>query len=741
MNCTKLSLVCSAIVTALAAPSVVAQEAESKHRKDVEVMVVSGSRLEQSLDSVAGSVVVIDEEAIARSMSTDFSSLFQNEAAVDVKGGAGKPSAVTIRGIGGNRVMMVKDGVRVNSQYASPLGPGAEGTGRGLTEVETLKQVEVVKAAASTMYGSDALGGVVVMNTKDASDYLLGDTGYFSANVGYTGMNNEYSAGFTFAHAFGDFENLVSYQRRYGEEQQNYDETLPVSDLVTDSLLVKSKYVLNEFTNIQLTLDFLNQQLDRWEDHASRPESIDYDRTTHAFNSSLRLRSEKPTFAHDNMDVVLYYGFTDQNEHRNYFDGNQGYVRSFTGERDYDFEEDRFGLASTFSKYIGGENYGHHLTYGVDVERSHMSRHRQYNHLENGDWTTTNPFAFADTESWRVGAFVQDDITLGQNLNIVAGLRYDYFRNSPDQQMAEDADRDPANFESMSGSFWSPKLGLIYKLTDTVSVYGQYAYGYKMPTPDQKWGELVVSEGNMPMDVYIHANYELESEESHTMEIGVRGNHSNTNYELTAFYILANDFIDWEYCQGMMPIGNTCNSGISTGSPLNYQYFNRDEVTLYGAEVSANHWLTNDVQLWGNIAYTRGEDQNGDYLNSVSPLKGTVGANFFTRLMGQEVDLGAVVRFSDKMTRTTDIDIFPGMDEFNEVYNTSGYAVVDLTAGMTLTQQLQLRAGVYNLMDKEYIDYADVAGQSKFLLTALGTPESNFTQPGRYFGISAKYTF
>ncbi|SHH80499.1 TonB-dependent hemoglobin/transferrin/lactoferrin family receptor [Ferrimonas marina] len=739
MKCTQLSLVSLAVASAFTAPSVLAEEAEPQHRQATEVMVVSGSRLEQSLDSVAGSVVVIDEEAIQRNMSTDFSSLFRNEAAVDVKGGAGKPTSVTIRGIGGNRVMMVKDGVRVNNQYSSPLGPGAEGTGRGLIEVEGLKQVEVVKAAASTMYGSDALGGVVVMNTKDASDYLMGETGYFSANAGYTGLNNEYTAGFTLAHAFGDFEHLVSYQRREGEEQQNYDETLPDSDLTTDSLLVKSKYYINDTSNIQLTLDYLNQQLDRWEQDwnstGNNMRSIDYDRQTEVFNGSLRYRSDKATVAHDAMDITLYYGMTDQTEHRDYYWGEQGTIgRDKYEVRDYEFTEERYGLASTFSKFIGSDNYGHNITYGVDVEQSEMSRPRDYQVLNNGMWqpSDTDLFAFADTESLRVGGFIQDDILLMDGkLNLVAGLRYDYYRNTPDQQQAADAGRDPANFEQMSEGFWSPKIGMVYHMSDDVSVYAQYAYGHMMPTADVKWGELEIKDGAMPL-VKVLPNYDLKSEQSNTLEIGVRGNHRDTSYELTGFYTQVEDFIDWEF------VGMT---GVGKPDSLEYRYINRKEVTLYGFEAQASHWFSNNFQVFGNIAYTHGEDENGDYLNTVSPTKGTVGANYYTELAGRSADMGLAVRFADKMDRTTDLDVVPGNDFYNRVYTTAGYALVDLTANMELTQNLSLRAGVFNLFDKEYIDYADVAGQAQALLEAAGTVESDLTQPGRYFNVSVKLAF
>ncbi|MGS0690853.1 TonB-dependent hemoglobin/transferrin/lactoferrin family receptor [Shewanella sp. 30m-9] len=751
MNKLKVSVLAIAVSTVLNAQ---AQEAvvESKSSPETsaqkhEVIVISGSRMEQDIEQVAGSILVIDEDAIEKSMSNDFGSLFRNESAIGVKGGAGKPTTVTIRGIGGNRVMMVKDGVRVNNQYASPLGPGAEGTGRGLTEVQSLKQVEVVKAAASTMYGSDALGGVVVMRTKDASDYLMGDDYYVSLNTGYAGINNEYSAGFTSAAAYGGFENLLTYQHRKGEELPNFYDTQPDSDLVQDSVLFKSKYHFNDYTSVQLTLDYLEQTLKRWEydfdkDNALE-ENIDTDRDTQVINGAVQLVSDKPTQMHDTLTVTAYFGQTEQLEHRDYFEWNKAEtVYGLSEVRDYSFEDQRIGLNSTFSKYVGGDNYGHQITYGLDYEFSTMSRHREVNDPQTGE--TNTPFTFATTDSQRLGIFMQDDVTLlDGDLNLIAGLRYDYFDNTPDKNQAKEGLGDKyeeANFEPMRDSFWSPKLGLVYQLSDSVSVYGQYAYGYKMPTPDQKWGELEVDAGPMT-DVLIQANYDLESEESHTWEIGVRGNHSDTNYELTAFYTLAKDFIDWQYIP----------EGSKPPFTYNYQYFNRDEVTLYGAEGQVNHWLTDSIELWGNISYTYGEDENGDYLNSVSPLKGNAGVNWYTDIADMEADFGAVVRWADNMDRTTDLDLFrptgnPILDamtkEWNAVYDTAGYAVVDLTFGLRVNENWKLRAGVYNVFDKEYIDYADVAGQSVFLLGAsMDLEKEDFTQPGRYFNVSVNYQF
>lgn len=62
--------------------------------------------------------------------------------------------------------------------------------------------------------------------------------------------------------------------------------------------------------------------------------------------------------------------------------------------------------------------------------------------------------------------------------------------------------------------------------------------------------------------------------------------------------------------------------------------------------------------------------------------------------------------------------------------------------GLHVTDNLHLRAGVYNLFDKEYVDYADVAGQSVFLLNStMNLQKDDFTQPGRYFNLSMNYQF
>ena len=93
-----------------------------------------------------------------------------------------------LRGVGGNRVVFIKDGRRTNDGYA---GGGGYLVGRNYFDVAGVKQVEVAKGAASSLYGSDALGGIVVITTKDPSDYLVDQQSLVKVALGYQGQSNQ----------------------------------------------------------------------------------------------------------------------------------------------------------------------------------------------------------------------------------------------------------------------------------------------------------------------------------------------------------------------------------------------------------------------------------------------------------------------------------------------------------------------------------------------------------------------
>ena len=114
-------------------------------------------------------ISVITAKQIEEQVVTNVADLFRYEPGVTVNGGSHSATdgqTFSLRGMGGNRVKVVSDGVRQNDAY------GEGGVGQNYFDTDMIKQVEIVKGPASTAYGSDAIGGVIAITTKDASDFF-----------------------------------------------------------------------------------------------------------------------------------------------------------------------------------------------------------------------------------------------------------------------------------------------------------------------------------------------------------------------------------------------------------------------------------------------------------------------------------------------------------------------------------------------------------------------------------------
>ena len=158
-----LALVSLAVSAALFSANSLSQESGAHNKDTFETIVVSGTRTEKHLKDVAGSISVITSDDIEKQVIDDMNQLFKYDPSVQVTGSIGSAQNFIVRGMGGDRILMIKDAMRMNEGY------GANGlndiVGRGFIDTDTLKQVEVAKGASSSLYGSDALGGIVVFTT------------------------------------------------------------------------------------------------------------------------------------------------------------------------------------------------------------------------------------------------------------------------------------------------------------------------------------------------------------------------------------------------------------------------------------------------------------------------------------------------------------------------------------------------------------------------------------------------
>lgn len=128
------------------------------------MLLVTATRTAQSVDEVLAPMVVITREEIERLQAVDVADVLRFHAGFDIgrNGGPGQPASLFIRGTDSNHVLVLIDGVRMN--------PGTIG-GAALQNIDPalVERIEVVKGPRSSLYGSDAVGGVVNIITRRAA--------------------------------------------------------------------------------------------------------------------------------------------------------------------------------------------------------------------------------------------------------------------------------------------------------------------------------------------------------------------------------------------------------------------------------------------------------------------------------------------------------------------------------------------------------------------------------------------
>lgn len=663
-------------------------------------IVVSGSRFEQKLEDVTGSVTVITEQDIERQLAVDLQTMFKYDPSISSTGSGAGAQTLTVRGVGGNRVVFIKDGRRTNDGYA---GGGGYLVGRNYFDVAGVKQVEVAKGAASSLYGSDALGGIVVITTKDPSDYLVDQQSLVKVALGYQGQSNQVAADITAAKDLGDVAISAVYSHRDSEEVQNYVEDLPGYDARSDALLLKVEQKLDEKRTLKYTLDYFNQTTEQ----VITPSIQETEDEDTNISFALDYDSDMATAIFDKWYGQLSYSRYEQQSDqisaaRNYIDYN-----------DYGFEQDILGLKAVFSKEVKGENTEHEFVYGVDIDLYDTTRPRLKTRVLNDgtvDFTNEKQKAFPGADTSLVGVYMQDSIKFNEtDWSLVAGIRYDYYA----LEAKKDALYADAELDDITESAFSPKLGVIYQVDDNLSWYGQYVRGFKIPPHDQAYQ----SHGVEPF-YQILPNADLDPESSDSFEIGLRYASSDISVNLSTFYAAYDDFIETTIA-GVEP------TYIPNVNKTFYQYQNISETQISGVEAGIAMYVTDDILLEANVAYVDGENKDSDQpLTSISPLNSSI-------LVSTEfgnVNWTAAWRLAKAQS-----DVVLDTNG-NKTTQGNGYGVVDLYANYQW-QAWQMNVGLLNLLDKEYVPFELIAGQSK------GTDFSQYSQPGRNFSARISYQF
>jgi hemoglobin/transferrin/lactoferrin receptor protein len=669
-------------------------------------------------------------------MVTDMSQLFRYEPGINITGSNGTAQNIIVRGMGADRVMMIRDDMRMNEGY------GADGAndvvGRGFINTCMLKQVEVAKGAVSSLYGADALGGIVAFQTKSASDYLGDGNFAVAVEADYDGTADNTQVCLPIAFRTGNLETLISVTDATGNETKNFTDERQHAEIDTTDLLLKADYVIDSDQTLTFTASQYEQEVLRPDSGEPQGNYFGLDgwtinflessekKTSDSYKVSYRANAAGAAF-YDMLKATVYVQETEQEDlfHQNH---DTPLPMGPGGSRDQIktdlFAQDTVGVSLALGKETGGSESSHYVSYGFDWDTTETNRPRREQRIQSDGTVIMDdlsaPFPKNDTE--RLGFYVQDSVSFGDGLTLTPGARYDYYSMTPQSDegydnAVGDAEDVPAKISDNHVSF---RLGLLQDITGNLSFYATYAQGFKVPPYDLAYFyfDHVSFTG---VGIRIIPSAELVPEESDTYEIGIRGSLGDLYYDLTAYKSEFDNFIQIAYVDTVPEI----NWDFGFPLPLDvdiFQYQNIEAAEISGVEFRLNYSFTEDFGMFLYGEWMDSEDlSTGEQLTSIQPFNGTLGGTWNRDRFG----LDAMLRFVDSMDKNP-----------TGTLTTDSFTTLDLYARFAFSDKLGLSVGVLNALDEDYIEYSSIAG-----IPDDGRDLTLYSQPGRAVVAKLKFQF
>lgn len=713
-------------------------------------VTVVGTRSERSADEVPATVTVIERERLDREQSRTLKDLLRYEAGVSVSQGYGRfgIGEVRIRGLGGNRVQLQLDGVDIADSFAIGSFSSA---GRDFVDPELLERVEILRGAASALYGSDALGGVVAFRTRDPLS-LLADTGEdWTIRAGAHSVSDDRSVGANalWATAGDVWSALLQFQQRQGHESENQgtvvttDRTRTAAnpqDYQRRSALAKLVRQLGSDHRLRLVLDTSTGSTDTDVFSGQGPQVV-FGQTV--LTSSLRAEDQtRRTRASVGMEGdPSAWGMADHYEWQLYRQASATEQATFENraavvggvainpvrrERVFQFDQDVAGLELLLRKDFSIGSSEHALSYGASYKQTRIDERRDGRsfNLTTGAVSSTifpDTFPVRDfplSHTRETGVFVQDEISLfGGRLEISPALRWDRYSLTPTVDAIFAADNPGVVPVGLDATEVSPKLSLSWRIVDGWRVYANVAEGFRAPPyNDANLGFTNVQSGYTAIP-----NPDLRPETSRGVELGSKFDGRWGSLAVAVYDNRYEDFID-----SLRMIGIDPNTGLRV-----FQSQNIARVRIRGAELQGRL----DLGIWGAdgwqarlaLATARGDDQTRHVpLNSIDPAKAVLGVGYEGTRFGAEL----VGSFAQRKTRLA--PLAGGTPAFAP----PGYGVFDLLTHVRLSNQTHLDFAVLNLTDRTYWDWADVPG-----VAASSPLVDRYSRPGRGFRLAIRHAF
>lgn len=724
------------LVTAisLALPFAVSADSQTPPNR-LEAVVVVASRVDQPIGEIAGTVGLIERGQIETRLIRDIRDLARYDATLSVNEDPSRFGAqgFAIRGLEGNRVAVELDGVPMGDSFA--VGSFSR-AGRNLVDPELLERIEFLRGPASSLYGSDALAGVVAMRTRDPADLLAEGEGdvFLGSRITHDSRDASTAVSASSAAALGDWQMLISANERRDHERSNQPRDGGLVANPADGLerFALAKFVHDDLLPGRITFGFdahraevqteVRSLVNGPGQYATTTAMLADDRESRG-RASLNWRGDGAGLWFESWNLLAFVQRSEVDQHTQQDRRGATPTAAATRRlREFNFDTQQVGLEGLLAGTTNTAEMEHRYVFGFDFARTSLNESRDGVEINLATGVGTPVLLgermpvrdFPNSTLQELGIYAQDEMALGERWFLIPAVRVDRYRVDADPDALWMADN-PATpvVDSIEDSV-TPKVGLRYAASDSWNLFAQYARGFRAPPfSDVNLGLNIPAFGYSAIP-----NPDLRPERSVGIEVGARWSGEHAFGEIAVYDNRYRDLIE-----SRVNLGRDPQSGL-----LVFQSQNRDRARIHGVEMSAETNLAplglEALNASLSASWSQGEDtQRKQPLNTIDPARLVLGLNHDSRNGQHRIEL--LGRFAGAKD---DIDESRGV-----LFKTPGYGVFDLFWHYAPTDLLRIDAGISNLGDRRYWQWSSVRG---FAPNAREVDLA--TQSGRSFMLSVR---
>jgi hemoglobin/transferrin/lactoferrin receptor protein len=438
-----------------------------------DTMTVTATQTPKQAFDVPGSISTISKNEIDNRLATSIDDLVKDMPSVEQSGGPRKTAEVpNIRGLGDNRTVLKLNGARQNLMSGH--------NGRIFIDPEMLRQIDVVRGPQSTLHGSGALGGVMSLETLEASDYLRkGRNWGVSGKGGFQSNNHEYlgsAAGFG---RYGDkADGIVKFVYRKSDDvKMAKGGHIPYSDDNIKSAYAKGNLYLGESHKIS------GSHIGFRDDH----EILSTPNLFGTTNLPVRIQNAQLNLGGD-LNIAVERDTKQCTSAANYeYDNDDNpwvnlklkVYRNHMRLKDSAKKQGRVDKTVLWTYGVDGSNTTK-IAFSDDVKNSITYGTEFYHDKQRGRRNNGGRLQFPDAFMNVQGYYIQDEIAVWDKIFVTPGIRHDHY-----------AVRPQGNFKERNDHRTTPKVSVSAKPWKWFHIYYLYAGAFRAPSMSELYGSGV----------------------------------------------------------------------------------------------------------------------------------------------------------------------------------------------------------------------------------------------------------